>query len=175
LPPTATPYGYSLTDMTRALAAFSFNHNDPALLPKTPFQILYKAPGTNTNSFAVKPGTTFFVPILNADDPGLPDFPTTNAAAQTYLSSSKFLGGQFTIKVDDVVTSVPATYVGGPVTVAPLPDGGTKVFTIGVFLHPLAPGQHTVTIAGLLNGDLVGTPAYSFSVTYTVSVVPGHA
>ena len=173
LPPTAKPHGYSLTDMAGPVATFTFGGNDPALYPKTPFQILY-VNGAG-NSFVVKPGTTFYVPVVNIDNQGLTDFPTTLAGAQTYLTAQdKFHGTGFSITVDGVTTPLPPTYIGGPVTTPPLADGGTQDFTLGAFLHPLTPGTHTVTISGTLDGPapyVGGT--FHITHTYTVTVKPG--
>ena len=44
LPPNASPYGYSLDDMAKALALFDTSGNDLSYYPKTPFQILYADP-----------------------------------------------------------------------------------------------------------------------------------
>ena len=98
LPASATPFGYSLADMTRLLALFTTSGNDPAYYPDTPFQILYvnpaltevrfvkkdlrtpcagpeapcglflTQPGPYSNSFTVPKGQKFFVPVDNADD-----------------------------------------------------------------------------------------------------------
>src|SRR3954471_7983762 len=90
MPPTATPHGTSLTDMTRALAAFTASGNTLPV-PETPFEILYIDPPTvaselqgggliitGSNSFTVRTGASFYVPILNADDspPVVGMFPT---------------------------------------------------------------------------------------------------
>lgn len=45
LPPSATPFGYSRTDMTRLLALFTTSGNNQDYYPSTPFQILFAAPG----------------------------------------------------------------------------------------------------------------------------------
>jgi hypothetical protein len=191
LPPGGRPHGYSLTDMTRALAFFTASGNLTKFYPDTPLQVLYTAEFnvhpdgtglfvTGTNSFVVMPGTTFFVPIQNATDspPVAGVFPTTNGQAKRYFFDSSQLGGRdYEIVVDGRSTSVGSAYVAGPVTTAPLPDGGgTHIITLGVFLSPLSPGTHTVTIRGGLFGDAIAA-TYPFAFlreefTYTVEVVP---
>ena len=51
---------------------------------------------TGTNSFVVKPGTTFFVPIENATDspPVAGAFPTTDGQAEHYFFDSSQLGAR---------------------------------------------------------------------------------
>src|SRR6476659_5160909 len=103
LPPNAEPHGYSLTDMTRAVARFNDSGNDPAYYPDTPFQILYVNRPNHTGSFTVKPGTAFYVPVVNVNDspPVLGVFPTTPAEARRYLTDPAQLGGHdFKIVVD---------------------------------------------------------------------------
>jgi hypothetical protein len=51
-----------------------------------------------------------------------------------------------------------AAYLAGPVTTAPLPDGGgTHILTVGAFLSPLSPGQYTVSISGGAFGAGIST------------------
>jgi len=195
LPGSARPHGYSIDDMTAALASFSTSGNDLGQLPDTPFQLLYVADNgafvpddggftlIGENAFTVDPGTMFFVPLWNADDspPVAGSFPTTKKGAISYFFDPSQLGAQFRIVVDGQATTVDGAYVGGPVTTAPLPDGGgTHLITLGVFLAPLPPGTHTVTIDGGLFGDLVsqtlGIDFLGEEITYTVNVLsPGSA
>jgi hypothetical protein len=188
LPPRARPHGYSLSDMTSELALFTTSGNQLEL-PDTPFQVLYTAgfdaqPDgsglfvTGTNSFDVRPGTTLFVPIQNATDspPVAGVFPTTNDEAKRYFFERSQLGGRdYEIVVDGRTTPLGRGHVAGPVTTPPLPDGGgTHIVTLGVFLSPLPPGTHTVTISGGLFGDAIGA-TYPFTFlreefTYTVNV-----
>lgn len=175
LPPTANPHGYSLEKMAIALANFTASGNDLTYYPNTPFQILYadfsKPDGSNT--FEVRPGTEFFVPILQVNDspPVYGDFPTTAKQAATYIFSQKQIGGQdFTITVDRRVTTIGRTYVAGPVSVKDLLGGGSHVVQLGAFLTPLTKGTHTVAISGRLNGDALGNPNITFAFTYTVIV-----
>lgn len=193
LPPTAEPHGYSLTDMTKALALFTTSVNDPKYYPRTPFQILYvqqsdapKADGRGTlftgrGNFTVKSGTQFFVPLWNADDspPVVGSFPKTPAGAKAYFFDPKQVGARdFQIIVDGTVTPIDSRYVAGPVTTPPLLDGGgTHMITLGAFLSPLTPGSHTVIIRGGIFGEPVQTIYCTAFLkedeTYTVNVVPG--
>lgn len=177
LPPSAKPHGYSLTRMAAAVAVFSSSGNQAAYYPKTPFQILYKNNAGNT--FVVKRGTRFYVPLFNVDDspPVFGTFPTTAAQARKYFFDPAQIGGQgFQIVVDGVATPLDASYLAGPVTSAPLLDGGgTHTITIGAFLRALRPGVHTVTISGGLFGALVDPSpcptGCTENITYTVEVL----
>jgi hypothetical protein len=194
LPPGARPLGYSLTDMTRLLAVFTAGGNDPRLYPETPFQVLYiasssvesvdggiKFTGTNTFPAApgrkLAPGTKFFVPIQNATDgpPVAGDFPNDEAGAIPYFFGPSQLGARdYEIVVDGAITPVGAGNLAGPVATPPLADGGTHIITLGVFLSPMTPGTHTVTIRGRLAGQAIGA-TYPFrflaeDFTYIVTV-----
>jgi hypothetical protein len=191
LPPRARPHGYSLSDMTGAAAAFTASRNDLAFYPDTPFQILYTANFevneegtglviTGSNEFTVRPGTPFYVPLQNADDspPVAGVYPTTRRDAVHYFFDQSQLGGRdFEIVVDGQTKSVGAAYLSGPVTTAPLPDGGgTHMITLGVFVTPMHPGTHTVAISGGLFGDAMPPVLdpytfFRFEFTYTVEVV----
>jgi hypothetical protein len=177
--------------MTREVAVFTASGNNLAFSPDTPFQILYAAnfavepEGTGlfiqgTNSFTVDPGTRFFVPIQNADDspPIAGDFPATTEQAEHYFFDPSQLGGRgFEIVVDGQSELVGSEHLAGPVTTAPLPDGGgTHMITLGVFLTPMSAGTHTVTIRGGLFGDAIASVLdpltyFRFEFTYTVNVV----
>jgi hypothetical protein len=191
MPAPAQPHGTSRAEIAQALAPFTFSGNNPALLPLTPFQVLYGDASTietnpdgsgfvetGSNAFSVRPGRSFFVPVFNADDspPVLGTFPTDNAQAQQYLFDPAQLGGQdFQVVVDGVTTTLGPNYVAGPVTTPPLPDGGgTHAITLGAFLTPLTPGTHTVTISGGIFGALVsadlGISFFRIAFTYSVTV-----
>jgi hypothetical protein len=197
LPANARLHGYSLTDMTLAAALFDVSGNNLQYYPNTPFQILYYDPktltntlvgttlmSTGSNSFTVAPGTPFFVPLWNADDspPIVGKFPTEASQAADYFFNPDQLGGHFEIIVDGQSTPIGRAYVAGPVTSStPLPDGGgSHIITVGVFLHPLSVGTHTVTIRGGLAGTAVGATylatngfnALTEDITYTIHVVP---
>jgi hypothetical protein len=193
LPPTARPLGVSLSDMATALALFTTSNNNLALLPRTPFQILYDDPATlsfsfvngglvvtGTNPFTVAPGTSFYAPVANIDDspPILGTFPTDPSAVANYLFAHDQIGMQnLQIVVDGRVTPLGATYAAGPVQTPPLLDGGgTHIITVGAFLTPLSPGTHTVAIAGEFSGVLfqqaTGLNFEQFAITYNVTVTP---
>jgi hypothetical protein len=126
LPATATPHGYSLSDMA-AVAHFNASDHTGAE-PDVPFQILYTNGG---NAFTVRTGTMFYVPIIYVDDSPPPppgDFPgdvTDQAKAVEYFFDSKQLGAQsIEILVDRSATTVGPDYVVGVELAEPLPDGG---------------------------------------------------
>jgi hypothetical protein len=191
LPPAAKPHGWSLERMTGALAVFTASGNTTAY-PDTPFQILYVRPGegqfvrlpdgsaraSGSSTFMVQPGTPFFVPMQNVNDsPPFPEpFPENNEEAIPYFFGDDQYGASgWQISVDGVRTPIGSGYLAGPVTTPPLPDGGgTHMITLGVFLHPLSPGTHTVTISGGLFGaalpDTYGFGPLVAEFTYTVIV-----
>jgi len=190
LPPGAQPHGTSRAQIAQALAPFTFSGNDSSFLPETPFQVLYGDPSTiaftpdgsglvesGSNTFTVQAGMSFFVPVFNVDDspPVLGTFPTTAAGAQQYLFDPAQLGGRdFQIVVDGTTTPLGPSYVAGPVSTPPLPDGGgTHAITLGAFLSPLTPGTHTVTISGGIFGALVpiiGVDFLRITFTYQLTV-----
>ncbi len=196
MPANARPHGYTLTDMTKAVAPFTTSGNNLGFYPDTPFQILYFQQGvadivnqvlvaTGTGSFTVRPGTSFYVPMQSVDDspPVVGTFPTTPQAATIYFFDPEQVGGHgFEVVVDGHSTSIGAPYLSGPVTTPPLPNTATHTITLGVFLTPLPTGTHTVRIRGTLDGAAIGATylvdfgfkALTFEFTYTVEVVPGH-
>ena len=173
LPPGAKPSGFTLQDMAGALAYFSTSGNDLAFYPDTPFQILFVDRSTGTNTFHVKAGTRFFVPVAFIDDspPILGDFPADASTVEEYVFGADQLGAHdLEIEVDGRVTSVGPDYVAGPVFAPGLLDGGgSHLIQIGAFLTPLSKGTHEVAIRGILDGDAVGG-VFAFEVTYTVIV-----
>lgn len=196
LPPEAMPYGYTLNDMASALALFNTSGNSPSYYPNTPLQILYVDPAsitstfpgdggliqTGTNSFTLATGRMFFVPLIWEDDspPIIGNFPNDRSDAAFYIfdpSQVGFIDGA--IAVDGKTTEVGAPYLAGPVKVPYLLDGdGTHVIQLGVFLTPLSPGRHTVTISGRFAGSAFaaasGLAYLAFTGTYTVIVTPTH-
>jgi hypothetical protein len=177
--------------MAQATALFDSSNNDPAHYPQTAFQVLYTdsstvsekldannvIQATGTNSFTVRPGTQFYVPIAFVDDspPILGTFPTNRADAVNYFFAHDQLGtANLTLNVDGKSTVVGNSYLVGPITTPPLLDGGgTHLIVVGAFLTPMAPGTHTVEISGDFAGALyvsfVGHPLH-FDLTYTVTV-----
>lgn len=175
LPPTAKPHGYTLGKMAVALANFNVSGNDLTYYPDTPFQILYadfsKPNGENT--FTVRLGTEFFVPIFAVTDspPVIGDYPSTAGQAAAYIFDQVQIGGHdFSITVDGQVTRIGPPYVAGPEVVDGLIDGGSHIVMLGAFLTPLNKGTHTVIVSGGYNGDVVGNPDVIYSFPYTVIV-----
>jgi hypothetical protein len=166
--------GYSLEETALQTAAFNVSL-DPSVYPDgLPFQILNTA---GDRSFIVKTGTFFYIPIAWVDDspPVLGTFPSNASAAQPYFFAPQQLGGHdFSITIDGIVYSLDGSYLAGPVTTAPLPDGGgTHFLVIAAFMAPLDPGDHVVQLKGALDGTLVidtyGAP-YLIDITYMVKV-----
>jgi hypothetical protein len=193
LPSTAQPSGWSLSRMTGAVAVFTISGNDPANYPDTPFQVLYYDPSTRhdeivdgglhttgSNTFTVRPATSFFVPVFSVDDspPIIGTWPTTHEQAVAYFFGPTQVGVKgLEITVDGRTSPLGAAYLAGPVTTAPLPDGGgTHILTAGAFLSPLSPGQHTVSIrGGAFGAEILTTTGLAFideDISYTVTVQP---
>ena len=191
LPATAQPFGWSLSRMTGALAFFTISGNNPENYPDTPFQVLYYDPSTRvdeivdgglhitgSNTFPVKPGTWFFVPVFSVDDspPIIGTWPTTHEQAVAYFFGPTQVGVKgLEITVDGRTSPLGAAYLAGPVTTAPLPDGGgTHILTVGAFLSPLSPGRHTVSISGgAFGAEILPASGLAFideDISYTVTV-----
>jgi hypothetical protein len=173
LPPSAMPHGFSLSAAALATAVFNTTNHSGAQ-PDVPFQMLVT---TATNTFNVRPGTMLYVPVAQADDspPILGDFPQNSSTAVSYFFGSSELGGHnFSITVDGKTTPIGSQFLVGPVTTAPLADGGgTHYMTLAAFLTPLTPGTHTVAIEGHFSGAAVLNFFHApvdFVVTYTVNV-----
>lgn len=207
MPATAKPYGYSLDDMTLKMAWFQTSGNNPTYYPQTPFQVLYmnyttggttqsdiSCPAPNggmgylfagTNSFVVRSGTPFFVPLWSVSDspPVLPPFPSQPSMAGYYFFSSQLVGGRdFEVIVDGQSTKLGESYVGWAVTPndQPLLDGGGHgIVILGVFLTPMSVGTHTVTIKGQLAGagllQYFDLHCLAEDYSYLVKVIPGNS
>ena len=175
LPPTATPYGWSIDDMAAAVANFSISGNNLAYYPNTPFQIIYRHPG---NAFTLKPGTFLFVKVIFIDDsaPVIGDWPVDKSGAGNYFFSRTALGAHdLQIEIDGRVFRLDDPgYIGGPVPTPDSPDGSEHFIQTGAFVTPLAPGTHTLTIRGVLDGDamLAATGGFPFAteITYSITV-----
>jgi hypothetical protein len=103
LPPAAQPQGWTLDEMAAAVANFSISGNDEAFHPDTPFQIIYRRPG---NTFAVKPGTNFYIKFFFIDDaaPVIGDWPANKDEAADYVFGADQLGGHdLEVQVDEGV------------------------------------------------------------------------
>src|SRR5262249_22719680 len=88
LSPSATPFGYNLTDMAQALAYFDTSGNKHPYYPSTPFQILYvENSHSGVGRFTVSPITMFFVPVFFLDNspPVIGDFPTISGDPASYV------------------------------------------------------------------------------------------
>ena len=150
----------------------------PCDSPEPPCGLLATQSGPYSNTFNVPPGTKFFVPVDNADDSPLVvgTFPVNNREARNYIFDPEQVGGEdFAITIDGVSTQLGPRYVAGPVTTPPLLDGGgTHIVTIGAFLAPMKPGQHTVRITGGYFGqaitDTYGIGFIALDFTYRVTV-----
>ncbi|MBS1830602.1 MAG: hypothetical protein JST93_35205 [Acidobacteria bacterium] len=203
MPATAKPHGYSLDDMTLKMALFQTSGNAPAYYPQTPFQVLYMnfaagppamseiscpAPNGGTgalfsgaNSFVVRPGTPFFVPLWSVTDspPVLPPFPSHASLAGHYMFDVSLVGGRdFEVIVDGQSTKLGERYAGWAMTPAsqPLPDGGGHgIVIVGAFLTPMSVGTHMVTIKGQLAGagllSYFGINCMAEDYSYLVKVV----
>jgi hypothetical protein len=179
LPPTAQPQGYSLAKIAEATA--HFNTSGPAgrseaTEPLVPFQILYTSAANPLNTFDVPPGTMLYVPIVFADNspPILGDFPDVNdpEAVSDYYFNPVQLGAEFIeIVVDGKVTELGSAYVVGADTPG-LPSGGSLYTVAAVFLTPLSPGTHTVTIQARFTGAALAPigGVFQFAESYTVIV-----
>jgi hypothetical protein len=148
LPASATPNGYSLSNMAAITAAYNEVGGTP---PNVPFDIIL-------SSTTVDSSTTLYVPIFYADDgppPTVPPFPT-NITDQhdnaQYLYSQAGVTG-FILQVDGVTTSLSDDYVSGVPVSPALPDGANNYIVVAAFLSPLAVGQHTLGIGGYIDGQ----------------------
>ena len=175
-----TPFQILYTDP--GLVQFNFVTRDgtPCVTePATPTCGLHVTQtGKFANTFQVRRGTPFFVPVDNADDspPVVGNFPTTPRGAKKYVFDPAQLGGEgFVVCIDSVSTTLGPEYVAGPVTTPPLLDGGgTHMITIGAFLSPMKPGTHVVQIQGGYFGagvfEATGIGFISLDFSYRVRV-----
>jgi hypothetical protein len=175
LPASANPKGYSLSEIAVDTAVYntgsaSGNPETPPP-PDVPFEILVPSIG----SYTVKPGTMLYLPVFFADDtdslyPGFPADISDQAADAAYLDSYVFATydvTSFIVQVDGKTTVLNDGFICG-VTTAPLLDGtpgGTHYIVCAAFLTPLTPGQHTVSIGGIIGGSPVAFISYSVTVS----------
>lgn len=177
LAPTEEPKEWSLTEAAAATAHFNLGGRAQSTLPAGfPFQILYIKPAGEDPTFNVAPGTMFYVPIVYVDNgpPILGAFPnvTDQAAVADYYFNPAQLGAEYIeIVVDGQVTRLTPDYMAGAVTPG-LPTGGDRYTVAGVFLAPLTPGAHSVTIRVRFTGAALAPYGGVFegSTTYTVIV-----
>ena len=157
---------------------FNTSGNNFDYYPATPFQILYadwSMPG-GANTFTVKTGTRFFVPVTFIDDspPILGNFPDDEDDIGDYVFARNQLGAHdLQIVVDGKTTTLGRSYAAGVHAPGLFDGGGSNLVQIGAFLTPLSKGIHTVTIRGTFDGDVIldlfGAPS-SFEISYTVIV-----
>jgi len=167
LPPDATPKGYSLRDMAAETAAYNEDQSEP--YPDVPFEVLVGSIG----EYTVRPGTALYVPIFYSDNAPPPPtdapFPRNirdQDADADYLDSvAADLYGvtAFFVQVDDETTVLCDDHVVG-VRTEELPDGADRYIVSAAFLTPLSPGEHSVGIGGVIDGEPV------VFVSYTVTV-----
>jgi len=162
LPACATPKGYSLSRMAKETAVYftGINSGNPLTPPPphVPFEIVVAG-----ESVTVKPGTMLYVPGPYADNspPVFPGFPTDihDQAADAAYIYTVFLAlydvTDFIVQVDGQTTILDADCIRG-VRTPPLLDGGGDEYIVNaVFLTPLTPGEHTVGVGGIVNGEPV--------------------
>ncbi len=175
LPAEATPHGYSLAKAAGATAHFNTGPRTPDTLPQNfPFQILYvPLDGSTGNTFSVKAGTMFYVPLVYSDDTdaaywAYPDV-TDPAAVSAYYFDPRQLGAEsLRVEVDNKATELGPAYAVGAVTPG-LPTGANNYTVAAAFLSPLSSGVHTVKISVRLTGAFIGG-VYEFASTYTIVV-----
>jgi hypothetical protein len=178
IPASATPKGYSLSEMAKATSFFNTGSRAPDTYPNTPFQILYYYVQDGTQlTFTVSPGTMFYVPVFYSDDtqpaPGFPQDVNDRDAVLRYVFAP---GGFGAVNIQIVVDGIP-NFLGpdymvgvGPVKLAD--DGGfgpgNQYIVYAAFLTPLTKGNHTVQIKGNTTGAL-GFPE-PIDITFQVTV-----
>lgn len=145
----------------------SGNPNTPLAI-KVPFHILVA-------DATLKPDTTLYLPIFVVDDSGTPDpaFPSNindHEDDADYLDAYVFAGfgvEAFIVQVDGKTTVLDDDDIVGTKT-APLLDGppaGTHYIVSAAFLTPLTPGNHVVSIGGVIKGKPVVFLRYAVTTT----------
>jgi hypothetical protein len=119
-----------------------------------------------TNTFHVKPGTFFYVPVVW--DVGPDNANDQQAVQDLYFDSTQYGAEYINIVVDDEVTSLGRPDAAGVETPG-LRPGIDSYTAVAAFIAPLPPGTHTVTIASRFAGELIGG-VVEFGNTYTVIV-----
>ena len=191
MPPAAQPHGVSRADMTEALALFSISGNDPALLPDTPAQVLYADPATISftpdGSGLLQTGSNAFT--VRAGDVVLRAGVQRRRLAAGHRRLSDDQRGSAELLLRSRATRRPG-----------LPDRDRRCNHAARcrvrrrtghhaavarrrrhahrharrFLHPMAPGIHTVTISGGVFGaallPAVGISFLRESFTYQIDV-----
>ncbi|HEY3310973.1 MAG TPA: hypothetical protein VGK00_04960 [Anaerolineales bacterium] len=179
LPAVAIARDYSLKEAAATTAVFNVGTRTEDTLPADfPFQILYVAPNSVSNSFTVPAGTMLYVPIVYSTDMDTPyvlRYPDVNDPADVsdyYFGRNRLGADTLRITVDGKDTDLGPGYAAGTNT-AGLPDGGHAYTVVAAFLTPLTPGEHTVSVYGHLSGtdslNNFGGP-WEFSISYSVIV-----
>lgn len=191
LPPTATPFGISLTEMTRLSAAFQTSGGDLRFFPHTPLQVLFTqsqdvefrpvAGGTlilGSREFTFPRGTTMWVPLFSATDsaPVLGTFPRTHAQAVRYIvDKAAFGANNVVVVIDGAARTLGPGHITGPVTKNRLrdctvpADCGTHLVMDSAFIDRLPVGTHTIEVYANFNGAFF-TPFIREHLTYTVTI-----
>jgi hypothetical protein len=171
LPAHADPHGYSLLKMARLTAVYNTgqmtDNPETPKPPRVPFHILVA-------NATVTPETMLYVPVYIADDSGsvAAGFPENindqhaDAAFLRELINNLYGVTELIVQVDGKTTALSSDYIVGTKT-PPLLDGtpaGTRYIASAAFLSPLAHGEHTVGIGGIINGEP------TVFVSYTVNV-----
>jgi hypothetical protein len=171
LPASAKAKGLSLADMAVITGPYNSGitsgNPDTPPPPPVPFEILIA-------DTTVKVGTMIYLPIFFEDDSGVPPpgFPkdiTDQKADAAFLNNAALTGfgvSAFIVQVDGKTTVMTDAYISG-VTTAPLLDGtppGTHYIISAAFLTPLTPGEHVVSIGGIVDGEPVAFITYHVTV-----------
>lgn len=171
LPPWADVFGYSLLDAAVATAVYNTGmqsgNPDTPPPPRVPFDVLV---GDTT----IRPGEFIYVPIYVADDSGgvpagFPKDIYDQKADAEYLDDlvyEEYGVTAFFVEVDGKITVLNNDYIVGTKT-PPLLDGtpaGTHYMVAATFCSPLAPGEHTVELGGIIDGEPTVFLDYSVTV-----------
>lgn len=132
---------------------------------------------SGNRTFTVDTDTYFYAPIAYVNDspPILGAFPGSPSEAATYFFDPAQIGAHDCfIDIDGTRYSIGPAYLAGPVTTAPMPDGGgTHYIVLAAFMRPQPPGSHTVSMGATFDGAAVvaayGAPV-QFVITYEVIV-----
>ena len=177
LSPDAAPKGYSLSDIAAETAVYNVGEyiGDTEPVPEVPFEVLI-------DDATVRPGTMLYVPVIFADNaPPLAVSPFPTDLRDSEVDADYLLDvvasddvEAFIVQVDGKTTVLCDDYAVGVKTVK-LPDGGDRYIVSAAFLTPLAPGEHTVGIGGIIDDAPVVFVSYTVTVTGGGKVLPPDA
>lgn len=171
LPSWADVFGYSLSDAAAATAVYNTGvqagNPDTPPPPKVPFDVLV---GDTT----VRLGTFLYLPIFVADNSGgapagFPKNINNQKADADYLDDlvyGDYGVTAFFVEVDGKITVLNNDYIVGTRT-PPLLDGtppGRNYIVAATFLAPLVPGEHSVQLGGIIDGEPAVFLDYSVTV-----------